>query len=61
MGSWVEIIGNRYGIRDLIHEMFPTQTKIELFARQKTEGWDVWGNEVESDITLITELIGEVK
>jgi len=26
--------------------------KIELFARQKTEGWDVWGNEVESDIEL---------
>ena len=24
--------------------------RIELFARQKTEGWDVWGNEVESDI-----------
>jgi len=20
--------------------------RIELFARQKTEGWDVWGNEV---------------
>jgi N6-adenosine-specific RNA methylase IME4 len=34
------------GIRDLIHKMFPTQIKIELFARQKTEGWDVWGNEV---------------
>lgn len=26
--------------------------RIELFAREKTEGWDVWGNEVESDITL---------
>jgi N6-adenosine-specific RNA methylase IME4 len=26
--------------------------RIELFARQKTEGWDVWGNEVESDIKL---------
>jgi len=24
--------------------------KIELFAREKTNGWDVWGNEVESDI-----------
>ena len=40
------------GIRNLITEMFPLQTKIELFARQKTEGWDVWGNEVESDINL---------
>ena len=26
--------------------------RIELFARQKTEGWDVWGNEVECDIKL---------
>ena len=26
--------------------------KLELFAREKTEGWDVWGNEVESDIIL---------
>ena len=26
--------------------------KIELFARQKRQGWDVWGNEVESDIQL---------
>ena len=24
--------------------MFPTQNKIELFARQKTEGWDCIGN-----------------
>lgn len=26
--------------------------RIELFARQKTAGWDVWGNELESDIIL---------
>jgi N6-adenosine-specific RNA methylase IME4 len=26
--------------------------RIELFARQKTQGWDVWGNEVESDVNL---------
>ena len=39
-------------IRNRITQMFPTQNKIELFARQKTEGWDVWGNEIESDITL---------
>lgn len=28
------------------------ESKIELFAREKPEGWDVWGNEVESDIIL---------
>ena len=27
--------------------------RVELFARKKTEGWDVWGNEVECDIDLI--------
>ena len=39
-------------IRERIDLMFPSQSKIELFARQKTPGWDVWGNEVESDINL---------
>lgn len=39
-------------IRNRIYTMFPEQNKIELFAREKTEGWDVWGNEVESDISL---------
>jgi len=39
-------------IRDRITQMFPTQSKIELFARQKTEGWDVWGNEVESSVEI---------
>jgi N6-adenosine-specific RNA methylase IME4 len=27
--------------------------RIDLFARQKRPGWDVWGNEVESDIELL--------
>ena len=40
-------------IRNRITEMFPTQNKIELFAREKTEGWDVWGNECKCDIDLI--------
>ena len=39
-------------IRKRIEQMFPTQNKIELFARNRTEGWDVWGNEVKSDIEL---------
>jgi len=26
--------------------------RIELFARSQTEGWDVWGNEVENSIDL---------
>jgi N6-adenosine-specific RNA methylase IME4 len=39
-------------IRNRIMRMFPTQNKIELFSRNKVEGWDCWGNEVESDIEL---------
>ena len=38
--------------RKRIEELFGNVSRIELFARQKTEGWDVWGNEVESDIKL---------
>ena len=26
--------------------------RLELFARRKREGWDVWGNEVECDVTF---------
>jgi N6-adenosine-specific RNA methylase IME4 len=33
-------------VRNRIIELFGDVTKIELFARQKTETWDVWGNEV---------------
>lgn len=29
--------------------------RIELFARKENPRWDVWGNEVESDIKLITQ------
>ena len=34
-----------------IQKMFPTQERIELFARRKTKGWSVWGIDVlpESD------------
>jgi len=39
-------------IKDYIELAFPKERKIELFAREKTEGWDVWGNEVNSDIKI---------
>lgn len=39
-------------IRKKIVELMGDLPRIELFARQKTEGWDVWGNEVESDINF---------
>lgn len=34
-------------VRDAIVRMFPEHERIELFARQKPVGWDVWGLEVE--------------
>lgn len=39
-------------VRDKIVSLMGGVERIELFAREKTEGWDVWGNEVESDIKL---------
>lgn len=33
-------------IRDSIIQLIGDVPRIELFARQKTPGWDVWGNEV---------------
>ena len=44
MRKMIELVSGRKGIN-----------KIELFARQKTEGWDTWGNEIESDIQLETK------
>lgn len=40
-------------IRRRIETLMGNIPRIELFARQKTEGWDVWGNEVDSDIDLM--------
>ena len=39
-------------VRERIVELIGDLPRIELFARQKTEGWDVWGNEVESSVAL---------
>ena len=36
----------------IIERLYPEINRLELFARQKRESWDVWGNEVESDIEL---------
>jgi len=41
-------------VRNRIVKLMGDLPRIELFARQKTEGWDVWGNEVKSDIDLLS-------
>lgn len=38
--------------RDRIIALMGDLPRIELFARQAPKGWDVWGNEVNSDIAL---------
>jgi len=38
--------------QDLI-EAVSEKPRLEMFARRKRTGWDVWGNEVDSDLTLI--------
>ena len=42
-------------LRNEIVRLFGDLPRIELFAREKQEGWDVWGNEVESDIDFNKE------
>ena len=42
-------------VRERITQLLGDIPRIELFARTKTDGWDVWGNEVESDIKLTTK------
>lgn len=39
-------------VRERIQRMFPSQRKLEIFAREKHAGWDVFGDEVESDVSL---------
>ena len=36
--------------REKIIDLMGDLPRIELFARQHTPGWDVWGNEIKSDI-----------
>jgi N6-adenosine-specific RNA methylase IME4 len=38
--------------RRRIVELMGDLPRIELFARNYTEGWDVWGNEIKSNIRL---------
>lgn len=47
----IEVLRTRHSEKpqeayDRVHRMFPTQNKIEMFARTKRTNWDAWGNEV---------------
>ena len=41
-------------IRRRIEEMFPTQSKLEMFARRKSPNWDIWGNELDNSVIIPT-------
>ena len=41
-----------YFFRDMITDTFGDLPRLELFARQPTEEWDVFGNEVDGSISL---------
>jgi site-specific DNA-methyltransferase (adenine-specific) len=36
-------------VRDRIEKLLGARTRIELFAREKIEGWDAWGNEITDE------------
>jgi len=38
--------------RDKIVELMGDLPRLEMFARQETAGWDVWGNEVLNDVWI---------
>ena len=42
-------------VREKIVALMGDVPRIELFARQQTQGWDVWGNEVENSTALLKE------
>lgn len=41
-------------VRERIERLMGGVPRIELFARQKADGWDVWGNEAINDVELTT-------
>jgi len=43
-------------ISHAIERMFPTQDKIELFARSKAEGWDAWGLDAPEACDAVHEI-----
>lgn len=46
---------------DKIERLFPVGPYLEMFARRPRAGWDVWGNEVKSDVIIDTAALSSVK
>ena len=39
-------------VHKIIERCSPGPNRLELFARRRQPGWDVWGNEIDSDIDI---------
>lgn len=37
---------------EIMERLYPDANRLEMYAREKREGWDSWGNEVECDVNL---------
>ena len=44
-------------VRDRIVELLGDRPRIELFARQRVDGWQAWGNEAPADRWLPTDFL----
>lgn len=42
-------------VRDKIVELVGDLPRVELFARHKTSGWDIWGNELANDLDIFSK------
>jgi len=48
-------------VREYISRWYTDKNKLELFARTKIKNWDVFGNEIVSDVEIETEKIAPPK
>ncbi len=48
-------------VRNRIVKLMGNLLRIELFAREKVEGWDVWGNEVPNETQRLITTIGDLQ
>lgn len=61
--SWIESDRGRHSAKpEIVREMIEKASPgpyLEMFARSPVNGWDVWGNEVESGFDLLNHAIPE--
>jgi N6-adenosine-specific RNA methylase IME4 len=43
--------------RERLEKLMGPARRLELFARAKAQGWDAWGNQVESDVKISRQLL----